>query len=124
MTKLYVGNLSYDCTEEQLKNHFSSVVEVVTVEVVERNGKRLGFGYVEVEGDDIESLIEQLDKTLLLDRTLKVEAQQEKISTRGTRGRGRGRARGPRSPRGNNANYRGGKPVIIINLEDLRRRTC
>ena len=116
MVKLYVGNLSYDCTDEQLKEHFELVAEVVTVEVVERNGKRLGFGYVEVEGNDVDSLIEQLDQTTLLDRTLKVEEQQEKAArtktARGVRGRGRGRGRGRASSRVNNANYRGGKPVF------------
>ena len=113
MGKLYVGNLSYECTDEQLKEHFEKVVEVVSVEVVERNGKRLGFGYVEVEGNDIESLIEQLDQTTLLDRTLKVEEQQEKAA-RGTRAPRAARGTGTR---GNNANYRGGKPVIYINVE-------
>eukprot|EP00834_Sanchytrium_tribonematis_P002041 NODE_56_length_28873_cov_1.243101.p17 type:complete len:134 gc:universal NODE_56_length_28873_cov_1.243101:18609-18208(-) len=123
--KLYVGNLSYEVTNEQLKDHFKDSAKVISVEIKERNGKKLGYGYVEIEADDIDELITKMDQTTLLDRAIKVEVQQErseqKRSSRGRRGRGKGRGRGGRdaaeSSRVPSANYKGGKPVLIFYLE-------
>ena len=50
-TKLYVGNLPYSMTDDQLKNIFSEAGDVIsaTVMVDKFNGRSRGFGFVEVE---------------------------------------------------------------------------
>ena len=49
-TKLYVGSLSYDTTDESLKQHFSKAGNVVsaTVLVDRMSGRSRGFGFVEM----------------------------------------------------------------------------
>jgi len=49
-TKLYVGSLSYDTTDERLKEHFSQAGNVVSAAVlVDRmSGRSRGFGFVEM----------------------------------------------------------------------------
>lgn len=45
--KLFVRNLSYDCTEDQLKSHFESIGPISSLELpVTKNGKGKGFAYV------------------------------------------------------------------------------
>ena len=45
--KLFVRNLSYDCTEDQLKTHFESVGPVSSLELpMTKNGKCKGFAYL------------------------------------------------------------------------------
>ena len=49
-TKLYVGSLSYDTTDDSLKQHFSQAGNVVsaTVLVDKMSGRSRGFGFVEM----------------------------------------------------------------------------
>jgi cold-inducible RNA-binding protein len=49
-TKLYVGSLSYDTTDESLRQHFSQAGNVVSASVlVDRmSGRSRGFGFVEM----------------------------------------------------------------------------
>ncbi|MBN1523916.1 MAG: RNA-binding protein [Spirochaetales bacterium] len=42
--KLYVGNLNYDCTSEQLQELFSTYGTVESAKVIERKG----FGFIEM----------------------------------------------------------------------------
>lgn len=52
--KLYVGNLLYEVTDEDLKTHFSSVGAVVTATVIKfrDSGRSKGFGFVEMSTED------------------------------------------------------------------------
>ena len=93
--KLYVGNLGFSVTNEQLQNLFSSHGEVKEVNIIQ--GK--GFGFVEM-GDpaQAQSAKEALDGTELEGRTLKVdEARPPKSRPRGG---------GPRRDRGPKGGYR------------------
>ena len=47
--KLYVGNLSYDVTDESLNNHFSQAGTVTSAMVItdRESGRSKGFGFVE-----------------------------------------------------------------------------
>ena len=47
-TRLYVGNLSYDVTEEELQQLFSDAGSAATAELVinSRTGKSKGYGFV------------------------------------------------------------------------------
>src|SRR3989344_888396 len=52
--KLYVGNLSYDVTQDDLKNHFSQAgsVESATVITDKMSGRSKGFGFVEMSTEE------------------------------------------------------------------------
>ena len=68
--KLYVGNLSYSVTDEQLKELFSSHGEVKEVTVIGNKG----FGFVEMSDNaEAEKAKEALDGTEFEGRTLKVD---------------------------------------------------
>ena len=50
MVKLYIGNLSYDVTENELNELFSSKGEVVSVKIISdhHSNRSKGFGFVEM----------------------------------------------------------------------------
>jgi RNA recognition motif-containing protein len=50
LNKLYVGNLNYDVTGEQLKEHFSQAGTVTDAVVItdKYSGRSKGFGFVEM----------------------------------------------------------------------------
>ncbi|MDR1929225.1 MAG: RNA-binding protein [Treponema sp.] len=52
--KLYVGNLSYNTTEEGLRNHFSAFGTVASVKIIidRDTGNSKGFGFVEMNSDE------------------------------------------------------------------------
>ena len=54
MTKLYVGNLDYAVTGDQLKDHFGSIGTVIDAVVItdRATGRSKGFGFVEFEKDE------------------------------------------------------------------------
>jgi len=53
-TKLYVGNLSFRVTSEDLHEHFSAAGEVNSANVVmdRETGRSRGFGFVEMASED------------------------------------------------------------------------
>ncbi|MDD3726673.1 MAG: RNA-binding protein [Candidatus Ratteibacteria bacterium] len=54
--KLYVGNLNYDTTEEELKNLFSEKgIETISVVLItdKYTGRPKGFGFVEVQSEAV-----------------------------------------------------------------------
>ncbi len=68
--KLYVGNLSYSVTGEQLEELFSNHGQVKEVRLIE--GK--GFGFVEMSSrDEAEKAKEALDGSDYMGRTMKVD---------------------------------------------------
>jgi len=52
--KLYVGNLSYDVTDDKLKDHFSQAGSVVSATVItdRDSGRSKGFGFVEFGNEE------------------------------------------------------------------------
>lgn len=51
--KLYVGNLLFEITEDDLKQHFSQAGNVVSATVIRfRDGKSKGFAFVEMETEE------------------------------------------------------------------------
>ena len=75
-SKLYVGNLNYDTTEEDLKSHFEQKgiqTKSVTLIKDKYTGRPKGFGFVEVESEEaIQKAVEALDGQELGGRKLKV----------------------------------------------------
>ena len=53
-TNLFVGGISYDTTEEGLKEHFSQAGEVVSAKIITDRftGKPRGFGFVEMSTEE------------------------------------------------------------------------
>jgi RNA recognition motif-containing protein len=51
---IYIGNLSFDTTEEQLRQAFESFGEVSDVNIIadKYSGKSRGFGFVEMSSKD------------------------------------------------------------------------
>ncbi len=93
--RLYVGNMSYDTTEDTLRALFVGVGEVESVNIItdRRSGRTKGFGFVEMATEeDAQKAISQLNDTTLDDRQINVaEARpQRPRSDRGGGGRGGG----------------------------------
>ena len=73
--KLYVGNLPYSITEDELAATFMEVGEVVEVNIIydRETGRARGFGFVEmIDEETAASAIEQLNGKEVSGRTLKV----------------------------------------------------
>ena len=72
---IYVGNLSYEVTEEELKQLFSEHGAVVSVNLIKDRdtGNSKGFGFVEMENADVaEKAIEELNESSLKGRNMRV----------------------------------------------------
>jgi RNA recognition motif-containing protein len=88
--KLYVGNLSYDTTEDDLRKTFEQygTVESVTVVTDKYTGKSKGFAFIEMSSrDEAQAAKSGLNGTQLGDRTLKVDEARPRPD-RGSRDRG------------------------------------
>jgi RNA recognition motif-containing protein len=86
---IYVGNLSYEVTEEDLKEAFKVFGEVETVRVLKDNdtGRSKGFGFVEMSDNaDAQSAIDGLNDKELKGRALKVNTARPRTENRGGRG--------------------------------------
>ena len=82
-SNLYVGNISYSVTSEDLKELFSSHGKVKEAKVI---GDR-GFAFVEMETvEDAAKAIEALNDTEHDGRTIKVNEAKPREDNRGSRG--------------------------------------
>ncbi|HSW64332.1 MAG TPA: RNA-binding protein [Dissulfurispiraceae bacterium] len=94
--KVYVGNLPYAASDEDLNTMFSAYGAVDSARVIMDNttGRSKGFGFVEMSSDDAaQSAIAALNGSMFKDRTLTVsEARpQQPRERRGFGGGGGGR---------------------------------
>ena len=81
MTKsLYVGNLPWSATEEEVRSLFATHGNVSSVKLVSdrETGRARGFGFVEMDDADAVSAVEALDGTSFGGRTLLVNEAQPK----------------------------------------------
>ena len=72
---IYVGDLSYDVTEDDLKAVFSEFGEVDSLNIIKDkfSGRSKGFGFVEMPNNsEADKAIEALNGTELKGRNLKV----------------------------------------------------
>ena len=68
--KLYVGNLNYSTTEEELKTLFQEHGTVETVNIIDRKG----FGFVEMSSlEEAEKAMNSLNGKEFMGRALKVD---------------------------------------------------
>ncbi|HDR91264.1 MAG TPA: RNA-binding protein [candidate division Zixibacteria bacterium] len=94
---IYVGNLNFDTTEDELKKAFEQYGQVESVKIISDRytGRSKGFGFIEMPSDDEgRAAIEGLDGSDFGGRNLKVnEAKpREDRGDRGNRGGGGGRS--------------------------------
>jgi RNA-binding proteins (RRM domain) len=83
---IYVGNLPWSATEDQVRNLFSAYGNVNSVNLVtdRETGRARGFGFVEMDDAGASGAIQALDGSVMDGRNLKVNEAQP---------------RAPRSPR-------------------------
>ena len=108
--KLYVGNLSFQTTSEDLQQLFAQAGTVESATVVEDRdtGRSRGFGFVEMASkEEGEKAIEQFNGTDLGGRSLTVNEARPR-EDRGGRGGGGGGRGGYGGNRGGGGGGRGG----------------
>ena len=101
--KLYVGNLPYDVSEDQLQGMFTAHGAVASVKMItdRETGQPKGFGFVEMSNDaEAQSAIEKLNGTMVGNRKIVVnearpmEPRKPGMGGGGYRGGGGGGDRG------------------------------
>ncbi len=98
--KLFVGNLSFQATEEDLRELFqqSGTVESVRIVTDQFTGRPRGFGFVEMSTkEEATKAVEVLNGRLFRDRNLVVDEARPQPQRGG--GGGGGGPRGERGPR-------------------------
>ena len=91
--KLYVGSISFNATEESLRDLFSSIGEVESVKIITDadTGRSKGFGFIEMaSAEDAKKAIDQLNGTKFMERALMVNEARPQQPREG-RGFGGGR---------------------------------
>ena len=93
-TKLFVGNIDYNVTENDLQDHFSKAGTVISVNIIQdrMTGKSRGFGFVEMSSEpEAQKAVAELHQSELGGRRLTVnEARPMEDRPRGGGGGGGG----------------------------------
>jgi RNA recognition motif-containing protein len=93
---IYVGNLSTDVTEEELREEFKPFGGITSISIIKDRytGRSRGFGFVEMSSkSEAEAAIAGLKGKTLKDRTLDVNEARPRSDNRGGGFGGRGRQR-------------------------------
>ena len=96
-TKLYVGNLPYATTDEDLAQAFGQFGNIVStfIPMDRATGQSRGFGFVEYESQgDAQAAIDEMNGSVLSGRTITVNVARERTGGPGGGGGGGGRPRG------------------------------
>ena len=84
--KIYVGNLSYEVTEEDLRQEFGAFGEITSVNMImdRDSGRPKGFGFVEMATkSEAEAAITGLNGKTLKDRTIVANEARPRTDNRG-----------------------------------------
>ena len=112
--KLYVGNLAFSVTDDELQQAFTSFGNVISARVVmdRMSGRSKGFGFVEIEDDSqADEAVSKMDGQTIGGRPVRVsEAKPQEDRPRGGGGgpRGGGREGGGGGYGGGGGGNRGG----------------
>jgi len=89
--KLYVGNLPFDATRDDVRTAFEAFGTVYEVSLIEdrQTGRPRGFGFVEMDEEGAKAAIEGLNEKDFGGRNIMVNEAREKRD-RGDRGGGGG----------------------------------
>ena len=84
MKKIYVGNLSFNTSEPELRAAFESFGTVHSVAVItdRDTGRSRGFGFIEMDDADANTAINDMNGKELDGRALRVNEAQEKRHSR------------------------------------------
>ena len=110
MKNIFVGNLSFSTTEDELRQLFEphGQVDRVSIMTDRDTGRSRGFGFVEMaSNEDGEKAIAALNGSQIGGRTLNVNEARPKTERAGGGGRDRGGDRGDRGGRGGGGGGRG-----------------
>lgn len=81
-TKLFIGNLEYTVTSDDLKTHFASAGTVVDAVVIsdKMTGRSRGFGFVEMSSEEeAKAAIEKLNGSDLKGRKINVNEARPQV---------------------------------------------
>lgn len=83
--KLYVGNLPFNATEEDIRDLFSQYGTVESVNLItdRETGRPRGFGFVEMASEGADAAISALDQKEFGGRNLTVNEARPRESNRG-----------------------------------------
>ncbi len=84
--KIYVGNMSFDTQESDLRKAFEAhgTLESVAIITDRDTGRAKGFGFVEMSNDtEAQAAIDSLNDKEFMGRTLKVNQARPRTDTRG-----------------------------------------
>jgi cold-inducible RNA-binding protein len=116
MTNIYVGNLSFRATENELRDAFSRYGEVTKVSIIidRETGRSRGFAFVEMSNSqEARAAIEGLNQSTLGDREISCNEARERESRPsggggyggGGRGNGYGNSGGKRDHSSRGSRY-------------------
>jgi RNA recognition motif-containing protein len=99
LKKLFVGSLPWSVGDDELEALFHDHGTVQSARVItdRETGRSRGFGFVEIETDDLAALIQSTDGQEMEGRTIRVNEAEDKSNSRGGFGgnrRGSGGNRG------------------------------
>ena len=106
MKNIFVGNLSFNTNEDELRQIFEGYGQVDRVSIMtdRDTGRSRGFGFVEMaSNEDGEKAIAALNGSQVGGRTINVNEARPKTERSGGGGGGGGRDRGDRGGRGGGA---------------------
>ena len=100
---IYVGNLSHQTTEDELREAFEAFGQVESANIIKDrySGESRGFGFVEMPSkEEAEKAVEEMNGKDLMGRALNVSEARPRREGGGGRGRGGGGRGGGRGGRG------------------------
>ena len=113
MKKLFVGNMSFDTTEGELRSIFEPYGEITSINVItdRDTGRPRGFAFVELANDgEAAKAVTELDGKEVGGRALNVNEANPKPERSGPRGGGGGGGRGRGSRDGGGRDRGGSQP--------------
>ena len=87
---MYIGNLAYNVTEEDLKEAFSVFGAIESVNIVKDrfSGQSKGFGFVDMpDNSEADKAIKALNGTMIKGRSIKISQSNQKTKGRKNRRR-------------------------------------
>lgn len=107
LKKLFVGSLPWSIDDNALEDLFRDHGSVQSARVItdRDTGRSRGFGFVEIETDDLAAIIRSTDGQTVEGRAIRVSEAEEKSDRRGGGGSG-GNRRGPGGYRNDNTRRR------------------
>lgn len=80
MTSIYVGNLPFTTTEDELRDLFAAYGEVESARIItdRDTGRPRGFGFVSMNSDDAQTAIQAMNGKDVGGRSLRVNEAEDK----------------------------------------------